>query len=141
VGGSINRQGSIMMEATNVGGETVLAQIVALVEQAQSSKAPGQRLADRAAGYLVVVAVGAGLLTFAAGVPPGGANLNVARTFAISAVVIACPDARGLATPAAVAVGTGLGAQHNILIKDAATLEAISSVQAVVLDKTGRSAR
>ena len=137
VGGSINQSGVITFRATKVGADTALAQIVALVERAQSSKAPGQRLADRAAQYLVVLAVGSGIITFAVWMLFGGAGAIVALTFAISAVVIACPDALGLATPTAVAVGTGIAARHNILIKDAATLEGLSSIQAVVLDKTG----
>jgi Cu2+-exporting ATPase len=137
IGGSINRAGSVLMQATKVGSDTVLAQIVALVQQAQSSKAPGQRLADRAAAWLVVLAVGSGIVTFLAWYVLGGEPALVALTFAISAVVIACPDALGLATPTAVAVGTGLGAKHNILIKDAATLEGVSRVDAIVLDKTG----
>jgi Cu2+-exporting ATPase len=137
IGGSINRAGSVVMEATRVGSETALAQIVALVQQAQSSKAPGQRLADRAAAYLVVLAVGSGIVTFLAWYLLGNESALLALTFAISAVVIACPDALGLATPTAVAVGTGLGAKHNILIKDAATLEGVSRIDAIVLDKTG----
>ena len=137
VGGSINRGGTVTFRATKVGAETALAQIVALVEQAQSSKAPGQRLADRAAQYLVILAVGSGLATFLVWQFLAGESTLMALTFAISAVVIACPDALGLATPTAVAVGTGLGARHNILIKDAATLEGVSRATAVVLDKTG----
>ncbi|MGQ0570358.1 MAG: heavy metal translocating P-type ATPase, partial [Armatimonadota bacterium] len=113
------------------------AQIVKLVEEAQSSKAPGQRLADRWAQYLVILAVGAGAVTFFIWYGVMRESLLVALTFAISAVVIACPDALGLATPTAVAVGTGLGARHNILIKNAATLEGLSRITAVVLDKTG----
>jgi P-type Cu2+ transporter len=136
VGGSINVSGAVTMRATKVGRDTVLAQIATLVERAQASKAPAQRLADRAAAVLVVVAIGAGMLTFAAWTISGAAFLT-ALTFAISAVVIACPDALGLATPTAVAVGTGLGAKHNILIKDAATLEGVSRVRVVVFDKTG----
>jgi Cu2+-exporting ATPase len=137
IAGSINRQGSVRFRATKVGADTALAQIVELVQRAQNSKAPGQRLADRAAQYLVILAVGSGLLTFLAWYFVGGAAFILALTFAISAVVIACPDALGLATPTAVAVGTGIGAKHNILIKDAATLENVSGVTAVVLDKTG----
>jgi Cu2+-exporting ATPase len=137
VGGSINRAGSVVMVATKVGSETALAQIVALVQQAQSSKAPGQRLADKAAAYLVVLAVGSGVLTFLLWYFVGDKAAITALTFAISAVVIACPDALGLATPTAVAVGTGLGARHNILIKDAATLEGVAGIDAIVLDKTG----
>ena len=137
IGGAINRSGSVVMEATKVGNETTLAQIVALVEQAQSSKAPGQRLADQAASYLVIVAVGAGILTFLAWYILARADIQTALTFAISAVVIACPDALGLATPTAVAVATGLGARLNILFKDAATLEMLARVRAMILDKTG----
>jgi Cu2+-exporting ATPase len=120
-----------------VGADTTLARIAQLVEAAQNSKAPGQRLADRAAAYLVVLAVGAGIVTFLAWRWGAGASFLTALTFAISAVVVACPDALGLATPTAVAVGTGLGAKHHILIKDAATLEGASRITAVVLDKTG----
>jgi len=137
IAGSINRSGSVRFRATAVGADTTLAQIVDLVQQAQSSKAPGQRLADRAAEYLVILAVGSGIVTFLAWYFLGGAAAITAMTFAISAVVIACPDALGLATPTAVAVGTGIGARHNILIKDASTLENVSRIGAVVLDKTG----
>jgi Cu2+-exporting ATPase len=137
IGGSINRSGAVTFRATKVGDETALAQIVALVQRAQSSKAPGQRLADRAAQYLVILAVGAGIITYLAWTLFGDVGFVMALTFAISAVVIACPDALGLATPTAVAVGTGIAARHNILIKDAATLEGLSDIQAVVLDKTG----
>src|SRR5262249_28499260 len=137
IAGSINRSGSIRFRATKVGADTTLAQIVDLVQKAQNSKAPGQRLADRAAQYLVILAVGSGVITFLAWYFVGGAPLILALTFAISAVVIACPDALGLATPTAVAVGTGVGAKYNILIKDAATLENVSSINVIVLDKTG----
>ena len=137
IGGSINQTGSIKFKATKVGADTALAQIIKLVETAQNSKAPGQRIADKAASWLVILAVGSGLITFLAWYFIGGSTALVALTFAISAVVIACPDALGLATPTAVAVGTGIGAKHNILIKDAATLEQVSKIQAIVLDKTG----
>lgn len=137
IGGSINTSGSVQFKATKVGEDTALAQIVKMVETAQNSKAPGQKIADRFARYLVIVAVGGGLLTFAVWFFILGQAFLFALTFAISTVVIACPDALGLATPTAVAVGTGLGAKHNILIKDAPTLEQVSKVQAVVLDKTG----
>lgn len=136
-GGSINQSGTVKFRATRVGSDTALAQIVKMVEAAQNSKAPGQRIADKFAGYLVILAVSAGLLTFAAWFLFTGNGWLFALTFAISAVVIACPDALGLATPTAVAVGTGLGAKHNILIKDASSLEQASKIQAVVLDKTG----
>src|SRR5215216_3115930 len=137
IAGSINRSGSVRFRATKVGADTTLAQIVELVQKAQTSKAPGQRLADRVAQYLVILAVGSGIVTFIAWYVFGGETALAALTFAISAVVIACPDALGLATPTAVAVGTGLGAKHNILIKDAATLESVGSLDAIALDKTG----
>lgn len=136
-GGSINQSGSVHIKATKVGADTALAQIVKLVETAQNSKAPGQRLADKFAGYLVILAVSSGVLTFAAWAIFSNEGWLFALTLAISAVVIACPDALGLATPTAVAVGTGLGAKYNILIKDASTLEEAAKIQAVVLDKTG----
>jgi P-type Cu2+ transporter len=137
IAGSINRSGSVRFRATKVGADTTVAQIVDLVQRAQSSKAPGQRLADQAAHYLVLLAVGSGVVTFIVWFFVLGAPLVTALTFAISAVVIACPDALGLATPTAVAVGTGIAAKHNILMKDAATLEGVSRTAVIVLDKTG----
>ena len=137
IGGSINTSGSVKFRATKVGEDTALAQVVKMVETAQNSKAPGQKIADRFAKYLVIVAVGGGFITFVVWYFVLGQPLLFALTFAISTVVIACPDALGLATPTAVAVGTGLGAKHNILIKDAPTLEQVSKIQAVVMDKTG----
>ncbi|MEZ4413276.1 MAG: copper-translocating P-type ATPase [Gemmatimonadales bacterium] len=137
VGGAINVSSAVTMRATRVGKDTVLAQIADLVSKAQNSKAPRQRLADTAAAILVVVAVGAGVLTFAGWSLLADVPFLTALTFSISAVVIACPDALGLATPTAVAVGTGLGAKHNILIKDATTLESLSRINTLVLDKTG----
>ncbi|MPZ23471.1 MAG: HAD-IC family P-type ATPase, partial [Dehalococcoidia bacterium] len=137
VAGSINGSGSIRFTATRVGSETTLVRSSACSRAAQTSKAPGQRLADRAAAYLVIVAVSAGVITFVVWFGLVGEDFITSLTFAISAVVIACPDALGLATPTAVAVATGLGARRNILIKDAATLEGISAVNAVVMDKTG----
>jgi len=137
VAGSVNGQGSLLIEATGTGSETVLGRIIQLVQNAQASKAPAQRLADRAAAILVIVAIGSGVITFLAWQAFSSVSTITALTFAISAVVIACPDALGLATPTAVAVGTGLGARHKVLIKDAATLEGVSSIDAIVLDKTG----
>lgn len=137
IGGSINQNGSLRFRATKVGDETALAQIMKLVETAQNSKAPGQRIADRFAKYLVIGAIGSGLFVFIIWYFIIGSPLLLALSFAIATVVIACPDALGLATPTAVAVGTGLGAKHNILIKDAPTLEQVSKIQAIVLDKTG----
>jgi len=137
IGGSINQSGSVKFEAAKVGEDTALAQIVKLVETAQNSKAPAQKLADRFAGYLVITAIGSGLITFLFWFFVMRQTLLLALTFAISTIVIACPDALGLATPTAVAVGTGLGAKYNILIKDAPTLEQISRIQSIVFDKTG----
>lgn len=137
IGGSVNQTGTVKFKATQVGSETVLAQIIKMVEAAQNSKAPGQRLADKAASWLVIVAIGSGLAAFVGWYFGAGTGLLAALTFAISTVVIACPDALGLATPTAVAVGTGIGAKYNILIKDAATLENTSRINAVILDKTG----
>ena len=137
IAGSINGAGAVKFKATGVGEDTTLARIAKLVETAQNSKAPGQRLADKAAAYLVVLAVSVGIFTFVAWRFGAGATFLTALTFAISAIVIACPDALGLATPTAVAVGTGLGAKHNILIKDAATLEGTSRITSVAFDKTG----
>lgn len=137
IGGSINTSGSIKFTATKVGSDTALGQIVKMVETAQNSKAPGQKIADKFAKYLVIVAVGGGLITFVVWYFVLGQTLLFALTFAISTIVIACPDALGLATPTAVAVGTGLGAKYNILIKDAPTLEQVSKIQTVVMDKTG----
>jgi Cu2+-exporting ATPase len=137
IGGSVNQSGTLTFEATKIGADTALGQIIDLVERAQNSKAPGQRLADRAAGVLVIVAISAGLLTFGAWTLFSDEDFIRSLTFAISAVVIACPDALGLATPTSVAVGTGIGARHSILIKDAATLEGIGTLAAIALDKTG----
>lgn len=137
IGGSINTAGSVKFKATKIGKDTALARIVAMVEEAQNSKAPGQRLADKFAKYLVIGAIGSGLIVFGIWYFVLGSTLLLALSFAIATIVIACPDALGLATPTAVAVGTGLGAKHNILIKDAPTLEQVSKIQAIVLDKTG----
>jgi Cu2+-exporting ATPase len=137
VGGSINGSGTLTFRATKIGADTALGQIIDLVQRAQNSKAPGQRLADRAAAVLVIVAVSAGTLTFGVWFGLNGATFIRSLTFAISAVVIACPDALGLATPTAVAVGTGIGARHAILIKDAATLEGVGAIDVIALDKTG----
>jgi Cu2+-exporting ATPase len=137
IGGTINGGGSLRLRATKVGSDTALAQIVQLVRTAQNSKAPAQRLADRAAEYLVIAAVGAGLLTFLIWFVVIHATALFALTLAVTAVVIACPDALGLATPTAVAVGTGVGSRNGILIKNATALEQTSRIQAIIFDKTG----
>jgi Cu2+-exporting ATPase len=137
IGGTVNGSGSLRFRATRVGNETALAQIVQLVQVAQNSKAPAQRLADRAAQWLVIAAVGAGLLTFLIWFFVIHETALFALTLAVTAIVIACPDALGLATPTAVAVGTGIGARHGILIKNATALEQASRIQAIIFDKTG----
>jgi Cu2+-exporting ATPase len=137
IGATINKMGTFRFRATKVGAETALAQIVHLVQVAQNSKAPAQRLADRAAQWLVAAAILFGLLTFGGWYWLAGASLVFAITQAITVVVIACPDALGLATPTAVMVGTGLGALNGILYKNATALEQASKVRAIVFDKTG----
>ena len=148
IGATINKTGTFKFKATKVGADTALAQIVKLVQTAQNSKAPAQRLADRAAQWLVAAAIGFGTLTFlvwfffgARFVPAGTTPFIFALTLAITVVVIACPDALGLATPTAVMVGTGLGAQNGILFKNATALEQTSKVSAIIFDKTGTLTR
>lgn len=137
IGGTVNGSGSLRLRTTKVGSDTALAQIVQLVQTAQNSKAPAQRLADKAAEYLVIAAVSAGLLTFLIWFFVIHESALFALTLAVTAVVIACPDALGLATPTAVAVGTGIGARNGILIKNATALEQASRIQAIIFDKTG----
>lgn len=141
IGATINQTGSFSARAVRVGADTTLSQIVKLVQMAQNSKAPAQRLADKAAHYLVLVAVGGGLLTFAYWFFARGETLVGALTFAITVVVIACPDALGLATPTAVAVGTGMGAENGVLYKNAEALEAPARINALIFDKTGTLTR
>jgi len=136
IGGSINKNGTLRARATKVGSDTALAQILKLVQQAQSSKAPGQRLADRAAFWLVLVALIGGTLTLVVWLL-AGRSFSQAILFAITVVVITCPDALGLATPTAIMVGTGLGAKRGILFKNATAIEDAARVQVVVMDKTG----
>ncbi|MGP3933872.1 heavy metal translocating P-type ATPase [Nonomuraea sp. KM88] len=137
IGATVNRNGTLRVRATKVGADTALAQIVHLVQQAQNSKAPGQRLADRAAFWLVLVALIGGVLTFAVWLLAAGQPFSVAILFAITVVVITCPDALGLATPTAIMVGTGLGAKRGVLFKNAMALESSARIQVVVMDKTG----
>jgi Cu2+-exporting ATPase len=136
IGGSINTNGTLRARATRVGSDTALAQIVKLVQEAQNSNAPGQQLADRAAFWLVLVALIGGTLTLIVWLL-AGRSFSQAMLFAITVVVITCPDALGLATPMAIMVGTGLGAKRGILFKNAAAIEAAARVQIVVMDKTG----
>jgi P-type Cu2+ transporter len=120
-----------------IGADTALAQIVKLVQEAQNSKAPAQLLADRASQWLVLAAVVIGLLTFGVWFWALGQTLLFALTLTITVFVIACPDALGLATPMAIMVGTGLGARHGVLIKNAAALEHAVKLDVIVFDKTG----
>ena len=136
VGGSINHQGSIIFRAEKVGKETALAQIIRLVEEAQSSKAPVQRLADKVSGIFVPTVLAIALLTFAYWYT-NGAGFNAALMHTVTVLVVACPCALGLATPTAIMVGTGVGAQRGILIRGGEHLELAGRIDTVVLDKTG----
>lgn len=136
--GTINQKGAFTMEATGVGGTTVLAQIVQMVQSAQGSKAPVQRIVDKISGIFVPVVVLLSLVTFVCWLVIGGAGyFSYALLSAVSVLVIACPCALGLATPTALMVGMGKGAERHILIKDAFALENLCKVDTVVLDKTG----
>jgi Cu2+-exporting ATPase len=136
IGASINTTGTLRVRAIKVGADTALAQIVKMVQEAQNSKAPGQRLADRAAFWLVLVALIGGATTFLVWLV-AGAGVAQAMLFAITVVVITCPDALGLATPTSIMVGTGLGAQRGVLFKNATALEGSAKIDTVVMDKTG----
>ncbi|WP_336082558.1 heavy metal translocating P-type ATPase [Nocardia sp. SSK8] len=140
IGATINTTGSLRVRATKVGADTALAQIVELVQQAQNSKAPGQRLADRAAFWLTLVALLGSLATLGVWLLLG-ASLSEAVLFAITVVVVTCPDALGLATPTAIMVGTGLGAKRGVLFKNATALESAARIDVVVMDKTGTLTR
>ena len=136
--GTVNQKGSFRFVAERVGGQTLLAQIIRQVQEAQGSKAPVQRLVDKIAGIFVPVVLGLAVLTFVVWMLVGGeAAFTHALLTSISVLVIACPCALGLATPTAIMVGIGRGAENNILIKDAESLELGHRVNAVVLDKTG----
>ncbi len=136
IGATVNTVGTLRVRATKVGADTALAQIVKLVQEAQNSKAPGQRLADRAAFWLVFVALIGGTGTFVVWLL-AGMDVPMAILFAITVVVITCPDALGLATPTAIMVGTGLGARRGVLFKNATGIETAARIDTVVLDKTG----
>jgi Cu+-exporting ATPase len=141
VGATINKQGLLKFEATRVGAQTALAQIIRLVEEAQGSKAPIQRLADRISGVFVPVVIGLALATFLGWLIFGGAGFTQSMIYMVAVLVIACPCALGLATPTAIMVGTGKGAEHGILFKNSEALERAHEMQAVVLDKTGTITR
>ncbi|MFC1901678.1 heavy metal translocating P-type ATPase [Chloroflexota bacterium] len=142
IGATINKTGSFRFEATRIGKDTTLARIVRLVEEAQGSKAPIQRLADVIAGYFVPVVIGIAIITFIVWYFVGPAP---ALTFAflnfIAVLIIACPCALGLATPTAIMVGTGKGAEYGVLIRSAGALERLQKVDTVLLDKTGTLTR
>jgi P-type Cu+ transporter len=142
IGATLNKSGSFVFEATRVGEETALAQIILLVEQAQGSKAPIQRLADQVAGIFVPIVMGMAVLTFIIwyffGPPP---VLTFALLNFVAVMIIACPCALGLATPTAIMVGTGKGAEYGILIKGGESLESIHKLTTIVFDKTGTLTR
>lgn len=136
--GTINQKGSFRFKAVKVGKETMLAQIIKMVQDAQGSKAPVQKLVDKIAGIFVPVVIGIAILTFILWLVLGGDNgLVQGLLAAVTVLVIACPCALGLATPTAIMVGVGKGAEKGILIKDAESLELAKKVDAIILDKTG----
>jgi len=137
IGASINKNGSIRYKATRVGKDTVLSQIIRLVEDAQGSKAPIAKLADIISGYFVPIVIGLALLSGLGWYFIGGKSVVFALTIFISVLVIACPCALGLATPTAIMVGTGKGAEHGVLIKSGEALEIAHKIDTVVFDKTG----
>ena len=136
VGGSINKNGSIRFEATEIGKNTVLSQIIKLVEEAQGSKAPISRMADIVSAYFVPIVIGIAIITGIAWFL-SGSGLVTALSFFIAVLVIACPCALGLATPTSIMVGTGKGAENGILIKSGEALERAHKIKTVVFDKTG----
>ena len=142
VAGTINGRGSFVLRTTGAGADTLLARIIRMVQQAQGSKAPVQRIADRIASVFVPTVIGLSALTFVLWLVIGGeAYFSHALLSAVSVLVIACPCALGLATPTALMVGIGRGAENQILIKDAAALEQMCRIDTMVLDKTGTLTR
>jgi Cu2+-exporting ATPase len=137
IGGTVNQTGAFNFRATAVGADTALSRIVQMVQNAQASKAPAQRLADRAGKYLVFVALGSGVVAFVAWYVFGDKGLLFALTAAVSTIVIACPDALALATPTAITVGVGKGAREGVLFKNATALEETAGIDTVIFDKTG----
>lgn len=136
--GTLNQKGSLTIEAKKVGGDTILAQIIKMVQEAQGSKAPVQKLVDKIAGIFVPIVIAISMLTFATWMLVGGDDaFTHALLTSVTVLVIACPCALGLATPTAIMVGVGKGAENNILIKDAESLELAHTVNAIILDKTG----
>jgi len=138
IGGTINKTGSFEFEVTAIGDNSVLGQIIKLVEEAQSSKAPIQQLADKVASVFVPLVIGIAVITFLIWLIVGGDNtFNIALINFIAVLIIACPCALGLATPTAIITGTGKGAQNGILIKNGQVLELVHKMKAIVFDKTG----
>ncbi len=136
--GTINQKGSFQFKAEKVGGETLLAHIIKMVQEAQGSKAPVQKLVDKIAGIFVPIVIGIAIIAFVSWILLGGENGVTQGLLAlVTVLVIACPCALGLATPTAIMVGVGKGAENGILIKDAESLELAHKVNAIVLDKTG----
>ncbi len=140
IGGTVNKMGSFVFEATKIGEDTVVAQIIALVEDAQGSKAPVQRLADRIAGIFVPIVIGIAALTFVVWMLVGPSFTLALQNF-IAVMIIACPCALGLATPTAIVVGTGRGAELGVLIKGGESLETVHRVTTIAFDKTGTLTR
>jgi Cu+-exporting ATPase len=136
IGATINRAGSFRLQAMRVGRDTALAQIVRLVEEAQGSKAPIQRIADRVSAYFVPAVIGIALIAFAAWLLTGS-SFTAAMLALVAVLIIACPCALGLATPTAIMVGTGRGAEMGVLVRSGAALETAQKLDTVVLDKTG----
>ncbi|MBE7201018.1 MAG: heavy metal translocating P-type ATPase [Parafilimonas terrae] len=138
IGGSLNQSGSLVVEATRVGRDTMLARIVQMVAEAQRSRAPIQRLADQVAGWFVPAVIGVAVLAFAAWMAFGPEpRLTFALLAAVAVLIIACPCALGLATPMSIMVGVGRGAQAGVLVKNAETLERMEKVTTLLVDKTG----
>ncbi|MBK6763171.1 MAG: copper-translocating P-type ATPase [Micrococcales bacterium] len=138
IGGTLNTTGSLVVRASQVGSDTVLARVVEMVASAQRSKAPMQRLADRVAGVFVLAVIGIALVTFFVwGLVGPDPSWGHALVNAVSVLIIACPCALGLATPMSVMVGSGLGARHGVLFKDAAAMEKLREVDTLIVDKTG----
>ena len=138
IGATMNKSGSFIYKATKVGKDTMLSQIIKLVEEAQGSKAPIQRLADIISSYFVPIVIMLAISTFVGWYVFGPSSAFIfAMLNSIAVLIIACPCAMGLATPTAIMVGTGIGAQHGILIKDAESLETAHKIKAIIFDKTG----
>ncbi|MFW6378050.1 MAG: heavy metal translocating P-type ATPase [Bacillota bacterium] len=138
IGGTINKQGALKVKATKVGQDTFLSQVIKMVEEAQGTKVPIQALADKVTSYFVPTVIGLSILTFILWMILGGSNIVTKAIFAsIAVLVIACPCALGLATPTALMVGTGKGAENGVLIRDGEAIQTMKDITAIVLDKTG----